>query len=258
MTEAWKNITNDTIKHVWHPLLPGLVSASTGKRQHKTNLLREAVEAARNIPAPGFVDVDEANVCELLEPDETSAEEMIEENELEVMAEEEKNTETVEEKIVTAGYLSRKITDLAQMKNYLCETGSSESEWVHKVLPLLKKLNHTLSETYSKKVNERRQTVITGYFNRRRELCEKMTNLDGNEEQGNISDDENIESLLGDLDGFTGFQGKEENADERITKLIQASREAGEWRESVNSGEGEGGGGNMDKGGGEGKGEVAE
>ncbi|KAK4328419.1 hypothetical protein Pmani_001167 [Petrolisthes manimaculis] len=114
------------------------------------------------------------------------------------------------------------------MKNYLCETGSSKFKWVHKVLPLLEKLNHMLSETYSKKGNERRQTVITGYFNRRRELCEKMTNLDDNEEQGNISDDENIESLLGDLHGFTGFQGKEENADERITKLIQASREAGE------------------------------
>ncbi|KAK3855678.1 hypothetical protein Pcinc_037935 [Petrolisthes cinctipes] len=129
MTEACKSITNDTIKHAWHPLLPDLVSASTGKWQHKTNLLREAVEAARNIPAPGFADVDEAVVCELLEPDETSAEEMIEDNELEVMAEEEKSTETVEEKIVTAGYLSRKITDPAQMKNYLCETGSSESEW---------------------------------------------------------------------------------------------------------------------------------
>ncbi|KAK4291304.1 hypothetical protein Pmani_035857 [Petrolisthes manimaculis] len=87
-----------------------------------------------------------------MEPDETSAEEMIEDNEFEVMAEEEKSTETV----VMAGYLSRKITDLVQMKNYLCETGSSESEWVHKVLPLLEKLNHTLSETYSKKVNERR------------------------------------------------------------------------------------------------------
>ncbi|KAK3892271.1 hypothetical protein Pcinc_003892 [Petrolisthes cinctipes] len=29
MTEAWKNITNDTIKHAWHHLLPDLVSAST-------------------------------------------------------------------------------------------------------------------------------------------------------------------------------------------------------------------------------------
>ncbi|KAK3879874.1 hypothetical protein Pcinc_015600 [Petrolisthes cinctipes] len=73
--------------------------------------------------------MDEAVVSELLEPDETSAENMIEDNELEVMAEEEKNTKAVKENTVTAGYLSRKITDLAQMKDYLCGTGSLESEW---------------------------------------------------------------------------------------------------------------------------------
>ena len=56
MAEAWKQITTDTIRHVWHPLLPDKIPESIN-RQHKDKLLRETMQAAMNIRAPGFLKV---------------------------------------------------------------------------------------------------------------------------------------------------------------------------------------------------------
>ncbi|KAK3883235.1 hypothetical protein Pcinc_012436 [Petrolisthes cinctipes] len=62
------------------------------KQQRKDKLLREAVEAARHIPAPGFNEVDEALVLEMMHPQETiTAEEIVENGELQMEVKEEEN-----------------------------------------------------------------------------------------------------------------------------------------------------------------------
>ncbi|KAK3894001.1 hypothetical protein Pcinc_002209 [Petrolisthes cinctipes] len=182
MTDAWKSITTDTVKHAWHPLLQDLIPPSS-KQQRKDKLLREAVEAARHIPAPGFNEVDEALVLEMMQPQETiTAEEIVEDGELQMEVEEEENREeNRKDDKLTAGYLSRKITDLTEMEEFMRRT--SDTQCLEKVLPMIQKLNQELSDIYVKKVNDRRQTVITKYLNKRRELQEIMENLDENDGQ---------------------------------------------------------------------------
>ncbi|KAK3858664.1 hypothetical protein Pcinc_035170 [Petrolisthes cinctipes] len=223
MTDAWKSITTDTIKHAWHPLLPDLIPPCS-KQQHKDKLLREAVEAARHIPAPGFDKVDEALVLEMMHPQETiTAEEIVEDGELEMEVEEEENRK---ENKLTAGYLSRKITDLTEMEEFMRCT--SDTQCLEKLLPMLQKLNQELRDIYVKKVNDRRQTVITKYLNKRNELQEIMENLDENDGQETVSDgEEDIVNILSDIPyDFDGFFVKEKSADEKITKLRAASRDA--------------------------------
>ncbi|KAK4312557.1 hypothetical protein Pmani_016023 [Petrolisthes manimaculis] len=227
MTDAWKSITTDTVKHAWHPLLPDLIPPSS-KQQRKDKLLREAVQAARHIPAPGFNEVNEALVLEMMQPHETiTAEEIVEDGELQMEVEEEENREeNRKDNKITAGYLSRKITDLTEMEEFMRCT--SDTQCLEKVLPMIQKLNQELSDIYLKKVNDRRQTVITKYLNKRRELQEIMENLDENDGQETVSDgEEDIVNILGDIpDDFDGFIMKEKSTDEKITKLRAASRDA--------------------------------
>ncbi|KAK4326023.1 hypothetical protein Pmani_003446 [Petrolisthes manimaculis] len=248
MTDAWKSITTDTVKHAWHPLLPDLIPPSS-KQQRKDKLLREAVQAARHIPAPGFNEVNEALVLEMMQPQETiTAEEIVEDGELQREVEEEENRK---DNKITAGYLSRKITDLTEMEEFMRCT--SDTQCLEKVLPMIQKLNQELSDIYLKKVNDRRQTVITKYLNKRRERQEIMENLDENDGQETVSDgEEDIVNILGDIpDDFDGFIMKEKSTDEKITKLRAASRDAAD-SEREDGGGGCGGGSPRGTGGREG------
>lgn len=111
----------------------------------------------------------------MIQPQEIiSVEEIVEDEELEMQVEDEENRK---EKLM-AGYLSRKITELTEIEEFMRST--SDTQCLEKVLPMLQKLNQELSVIYVKKVNDRRQTVITKYLNKRHELQEIMENLNEN------------------------------------------------------------------------------
>ena len=81
------------------------------------------MQAARNICAPGFSEVKEDLVSKILCPEESVfAEEMVDD----VNLEEEESQESEEERNkISAGYLSKKITDLAHMEKFMrCATES--------------------------------------------------------------------------------------------------------------------------------------
>lgn len=100
------------------------------------------------------------------------------------------------------------------------------------MLTLPQKIGQQLGETYEERVTERRQLVHSGYLNKRHELRKIMTNLNGNEGQKTVSEDENIQNVLGDIpDDFSGFVGKEKNADEKMANLREGLwKEEGWWQ----------------------------
>ena len=98
-------------------------------RQCKDKLLHETVQAARNIRAPGFSKVDEVLVSEIVCPEESvSAEKMVDD----VNLEEEESQECEEERDkISAGYLSKKITNLAHLKEFMRAETESDSGLVN-------------------------------------------------------------------------------------------------------------------------------
>ena len=59
-------------------------------------------------------------------------------------------------------------TDLAHMEEFMRGATESDSGLVNQVMPLIQKLCQHLSDSYGQKVNDKRQTFITGFLNKRR------------------------------------------------------------------------------------------
>ena len=124
-----------------------------------------------------------------------------------VYLEEEESQECEEEhNKISAGYLSKKITDLAHMEEFIQDATKSDSGLVNQGMPLIQKLRQHSSDSYGQKVNDKQQTFIMGFLNKRRAL-EAVMEILGEEGDNTVPplELEDEAAIVIDAYDFVGF-----------------------------------------------------
>ena len=123
-----------------------------------------------------------------------------------VYLEEEESQECEEEhNKISAGYLSKKI-DLAYMEEFMQDATESDSGLVNQGVPLIQKLRQHSSDSYGQKVNDKQQTFIMGFLNKRRAL-EAVMEILGEEGDNTVPplELEDEAAIVIDAYDFVGF-----------------------------------------------------
>lgn len=206
--KAWNGITVSSIKHGWKPLLPHLTVDEPA--ENPQDLMRATLDAVRSVRAPGFNEVDEEEMQELihnpLRPEQTP-EEMIEEDEVEETEEEEQPQQVEKRKEATTHELSVVLGVCEILKEKLEDTpGISDSR--EQFLGYIQKISTGFQDLYNGKINDRHQALMTRYLKKQRD-----------------HDDADFMATLKDAelavmnDDFRGFGG-----DDRVTAIVKKKR----------------------------------
>lgn len=175
LLQAWKDISIATVRHAWRPLTPHLVSdesgdAERGQVQQLGDAVADAAAAARQVP--GFEEVTSAEITEINSAGDTMAPEGI----MNVAAVEdtlEEEQASVREQSTaqeaqpagepTMSQLSRILASADSFRNTILENECSTVR-VNELFDQFSKVVRYYTDLHSKRVNDRRQTLITRFI----------------------------------------------------------------------------------------------
>ena len=111
--------------------------------------------------------------------------------------------------------MSKKITDLAHMEEFMQGATESNSGLINQMMPLIKKLRQHMSDSYEQKVNGKQQTFIMGFLNKHSALEAAMESL-GEKEDDTVPSLELEDKAASVIDAydFVGFTELERKVQE--------------------------------------------
>ena len=219
---AWKGINEVTVQHGWKKLTPHLYSQDEPPTQTLATSMADALAVAREVP--GFGDVSAEEISELHVDAATTQDIMeaitVEDNlqeEQEVQGREEEDQDapgTLTMMRISGILAAAEVFKESVVECEVCPVRSSE------MVQGLGKLIRFYSEMHSKRMLERKQSLITRFLKKTRESESEM-------DDSSVFDDE---SVVGDLD-FDGF----------MAELAQAQGNGGASGGGANGGGGDAG-----------------
>ncbi|KAK3876891.1 hypothetical protein Pcinc_018354 [Petrolisthes cinctipes] len=199
LVNAWNNITLATVRHGWSALLPHLKSAETERRQ-TADLMNEVLKAVRNIPAPGFEEVNREDLEEMLrDGDATGSVDDILDEDSDDGGDAASEAEEHEQRKVTTQKLSHILGVCTSLHEMIQDIGESEQGEKEKMIGFVNQISRNYQKHYNDRMNDRQQSLITRFLSQCRPAQEQEIGMEEDEEIDDIGE------LPDDFD-FTGFE----------------------------------------------------
>ncbi|KAK3888476.1 hypothetical protein Pcinc_007470 [Petrolisthes cinctipes] len=200
LVNAWNNITLATVRHGWSALLPHLKSAETERRQ-TADLMNEVLKAVRNIPAPGFEEVNREDLEEMLRDGDAtgSVDDILDEEDSDDGGDAASEAEEHEQRKVTTQKLSHILGVCTSLHEMIQDIGESEQGEKEKMIGFVNQISRNYQKHYNDRMNDRQQSLITRFLSQCRPAQEQEIGMEEDEEIDDIGE------LPDDFD-FTGLR----------------------------------------------------
>ncbi|KAG7156020.1 putative Tigger transposable element-derived protein 1-like 322, partial [Homarus americanus] len=198
--KAWGNTTKATIRHAWSALLPQLKSAET-KRQQPAELMNQVLETVRSIPAPGFQEVTQEDLEEMMQEGNTNdVEDLLEDEEGGESGDAESDAWETEQRKVTIQKLSLLLGVFTSLQEMIQDIESESSEREHGI-GVIESISRKYQAQYNERVNAQQQSPVTRFLSQSRPAEE--------DQQREIEVDEDIDDI-GEMPEDFDFAGFDE------------------------------------------------